>query len=150
MEAEVSRFHAAVQAFIQSIELSLPELLKECGLTRTQLFALYMVKVKGPCKLALIADKMEVKPSAVTVMMDRLEAGGWVKRKPDTVDRRAVFVEITEEGLRTLDGFMKLREQMIGRRLARLTDEERLLLTGLMEKLAGEDAPAEQEEAAEA
>ncbi|MGN7456654.1 MarR family winged helix-turn-helix transcriptional regulator [Paenibacillus pasadenensis] len=149
MKEEAKRFHAAVQAFIQTMEMSMPELLKECGMTRTQLFALHLVKVKGPCKLALIADKLEVKPSAVTVMMDRLESGGWVRRKPDTVDRRAVFVEITDEGRKALEKFQQLREKLIERRLVKLTVEEQRTLSGLMEKLA-EDVPAEGQSAAEA
>ncbi|MCM3748419.1 MarR family transcriptional regulator [Paenibacillus pasadenensis] len=139
MAAEAQRFHAAVQALIQSLELSMQDVLKECGMTRTQLFVLHFVKLHGPCKLALIAEKMDVKPSAVTVMMDRLEKSGYVRRRHDTVDRRAIFVEITEVGEHVMKEFRRHREKQMGGLLSRLSPEEMGTITNLMEKLAASE-----------
>ncbi|SDT03841.1 DNA-binding transcriptional regulator, MarR family [Paenibacillaceae bacterium GAS479] len=140
MEVEIKRFHWAAQAFMQTIEFSMQEIIKESGLTRTQLFVLHLIKQHGPCKLAFIAEKMEAKPSAVTVMMDRLENGGYVKRKHDTVDRRAIFVEITEEGEQVMQWMRQQKENMIGVHLSKLTAEELHTVTLILEKLTvGED-----------
>lgn len=139
MAAEAQRFHAAVQALIQSLELSFQDVLKECGMTRTQLFVLHFVKLHSPCKLALIAEKMDVKPSAVTVMMDRLEKSGYVRRRHDTVDRRAIFVEITVEGEQVIEEFRRHREKQMGGLLSRLSPEEMSTITDLMEKLAASE-----------
>ncbi|OXM14018.1 MarR family winged helix-turn-helix transcriptional regulator [Paenibacillus herberti] len=140
MEVEIKRFHLAAQAFMQTMELSMQETIKESGMTRTQLLVLHLIKKHAPCKLAVIAEKMEAKPSAITVMMDRLENGGYVRRRHDTVDRRAIFVEITEEGEKVMQWMRQQKEKMIGVHLSKLTAEELHTITLILEKLTvGED-----------
>lgn len=43
------------------------------GVTPAQLFVLASLKKHGSLKVSEIAERMEVKPSAVTLMADRLE-----------------------------------------------------------------------------
>jgi len=71
---------------------------KELGLTFAQYALLSMITKEKRSRVIHLAEKMEVKSSAVTVMLDRLEILGLVSRETDENDRRAVVVTITEKG----------------------------------------------------
>ncbi|GGF97515.1 MarR family transcriptional regulator [Paenibacillus albidus] len=71
---------------------------KEIGLTVPQFGLLRMVAQEGKSRVVQLADKLEVKSSAVTVMLDRLELLELVAREQDEKDRRAVVVTITRKG----------------------------------------------------
>lgn len=45
-----------------------------------------------------LASKVELSSAAMTNRLDRLESAGWIRRVPDPKDRRAVQVELTDEG----------------------------------------------------
>lgn len=87
--------------------------------------------------LTQLAEKMEVKPSAITVMIDRLEKAGYVKRTHGTVDRRSVLVEVTSLGNETLEKAILERNEILKTYLLRLKPEEILTFTELLEKVAG-------------
>jgi DNA-binding MarR family transcriptional regulator len=50
----------------------------------------------GPQTASAIARQVRLTPAAVTALIDRLEARGFVRRKPDANDRRKVLVEAAE------------------------------------------------------
>jgi DNA-binding MarR family transcriptional regulator len=52
--------------------------------------------IQGPQSASAIAKETALTPAAVTALIDRLEARGWVRRQPDAVDRRKVLVEATD------------------------------------------------------
>ncbi|WP_052098959.1 MarR family winged helix-turn-helix transcriptional regulator [Paenibacillus stellifer] len=70
----------------------------ELGLTFPQFSLLNMIAREGRARVVTLAERMEVKSSAVTVMLDRMEAVGLVRREQDENDRRAVVVSLTEKG----------------------------------------------------
>ncbi|MNW01815.1 putative HTH-type transcriptional regulator YusO [compost metagenome] len=82
---------------------------------------------------------MEVKPSAVTVMIDRMERAGYVVRRDDPADRRSILVELTASGEEMLAQAVSLRNELIHDYFSRLEPEERVVLTKLLEKLAPPD-----------
>jgi DNA-binding MarR family transcriptional regulator len=49
---------------------------------------------------------------AVTAVVDRLEKGGWVRRRADPTDRRRVVVELTDQAVQmTVDMYGPLKEK---------------------------------------
>ncbi|MGN7762190.1 MarR family winged helix-turn-helix transcriptional regulator [Paenibacillus sp. 22594] len=76
---------------------------KEMGLTVPQFGLLRMIAQEQNARVIQLADKMEVKSSAVTVMLDRLELLGLSVREPDEQDRRAVIVTLTAKGEKLLE-----------------------------------------------
>lgn len=99
------------------------------GLTRAQWFVLAEVyRTDGQTQTEL-SDAVEMEKAPLGKVLDRLEAGGWITRRPDKKDRRANRVYITDkigghiEHLRatttqlyddTLEGFSEVeREQII-------------------------------------
>ena len=52
----------------------------------------------SPAPMTELHHVLGVKRSTMTSLMDRLEARSWVRRVPSPRDRRALLVELTDEG----------------------------------------------------
>ncbi|WP_410512713.1 MarR family transcriptional regulator [Paenibacillus sp. BR2-3] len=97
---------------------------KELGLTFPQFSLLSMIAQADKSRVVQLAEKMEVKSSAVTVMLDRMEILGLISREIDENDRRAVVVTITDKG-RSVQAEGKRRSTMLlGQHLSILKPEE--------------------------
>ncbi|MER6650884.1 MarR family winged helix-turn-helix transcriptional regulator [Streptomyces sp. NPDC000971] len=71
-------------------------LLKGLGLYPGQEFLMMHLWDNGAVRQAELIKAMDLDPSTVTKMLQRLEQVGHVRRRPDPGDRRAVLVEATE------------------------------------------------------
>ncbi|OKP78203.1 hypothetical protein A3842_15100 [Paenibacillus sp. P3E] len=97
---------------------------KEMGLTVPQFGLLRMIAQEQNARVIQLADKMEVKSSAVTVMLDRLELLGLSVREPDEQDRRAVIVTLTAKGEKLLEEARYRYLLLLSEHLAILKPEE--------------------------
>jgi DNA-binding MarR family transcriptional regulator len=89
-----------------------------------------------------LAQHLGVDRTAMTYLLDDLEAAGLVERRPDPADRRARRVAPTTDGRALLcEVKARLRDVEDGL-LAPLDDDERVLLRGLLSRLATNVAPA--------
>jgi DNA-binding MarR family transcriptional regulator len=106
-------------------------------LTGQQFFMLYFISKKGQCKVTDLAENMEVKPSAITVMIDRLIAQEVVKRRHDDKDRRVVLIEMTDRGHEVLQQIHSLRRQIIGSYLTDIDPDKLAVFLDVFEQIAG-------------
>lgn len=101
---------AAPQADIDAIALGLRRMVKalaqysqdvraEYGLTGPQLWAIKTLASRGELAIRDLARALAVKDSAVSLLLDRLEARGLVRRTRAGPDRRFVRVSLTARGL---------------------------------------------------
>jgi DNA-binding MarR family transcriptional regulator len=67
------------------------------GLNRTQWRCLDILGTSGPLTAGQLATASHLTTGAVTAVVDHLEAAGLVRRVRDTVDRRRVIIETTDE-----------------------------------------------------
>src|SRR5688572_8509380 len=67
------------------------------GLHQTDQEALDLLDWAEPLTAGEIARHLGLSSGAVTGLLDRLEAGGWVRRERDANDRRRVFVHLSHE-----------------------------------------------------
>jgi DNA-binding MarR family transcriptional regulator len=67
------------------------------GLNRTDWRCLDLLGTRGSMTAGQLADAAHLTTGAVTGVVDHLEAAGLVRRIRDTVDRRRVIIETTEE-----------------------------------------------------
>lgn len=67
------------------------------GLTLTQWRAIAQLARQEGINQATLADRLEVSPISLTRMIDRMEKAGWVERRPDPADRRAVSLHLTRK-----------------------------------------------------
>lgn len=97
---------------------------KELGLTFPQFALLNMISREGKARVVTLAERMEVKSSAVTVMLDRMDAIGLINREQDEKDRRAVVVSLTEKGRMTCAEGQRRSLVLLGEYLSILTPDE--------------------------
>jgi len=133
MDSLVNRIQLAIQLLKRNIESESQN--KESPITKPQMFLLYALNKYGKCKLSQVAEMMEVKPSAITVMIDRLEKAEYVKRSNDPDDRRSILVEVTPLGKDVLEMAIQERNKILQNYLTRLEPDEILLFTELLEKI---------------
>ncbi|EHR52116.1 transcriptional regulator [Saccharomonospora marina XMU15] len=86
-----------VQQILQS---AVDGALKPHGLTFARYEALVLLTFARSSTLAMrvMGERLQLHPTSVTNIVDRLEKDGLVKRVPHPTDRRTTLVEITDEG----------------------------------------------------
>src|SRR4051794_37516022 len=70
----------------------------DAGLTPSQLSALVSVERFGPMTLGALAEQERVAPPSITKVVAKLEAAGFLQRRPDENDRRMAWVSVTPAG----------------------------------------------------
>jgi DNA-binding MarR family transcriptional regulator len=93
----------AVTSLMRAHQLVLAEvdaIVKPYGLTfaRYEALVLLVFSQKGALPLSKIGERLQVHPTSVTNIVDRLEKSGLVTRRPNPLDGRGVLAEITDEG----------------------------------------------------
>lgn len=74
--------------------------LGEQGLTRARAELIWRLHRQGPMTQRDLSRMLQCTPRNVTGLVDALEAGGLVVRRPHPSDRRATLVALTEQGER--------------------------------------------------
>lgn len=83
------------------------------------------------------ADALEVEPITLCRMVDRLEEGGWIRREPDPVDRRARLLQPTGKSRNITDRLRETIDNMLDELMADLNEQERDQLTRLLSRVGG-------------
>ncbi len=82
-----------------------------------------------------LARTLILSSGAVTNRLDRLEMQGYVRRLPDPNDRRGVIVELTDDGLETINRAIEAQVASETRLVDALEEDERAQLSELLHKL---------------
>jgi DNA-binding MarR family transcriptional regulator len=98
----VPQMHAVTSLMrVQQLVLGrLDAILRPHGLTfaRYEALVLLTFSSRGSLPLGKMGERLQVHPTSVTSIVDRLERAGLVVRRPHPEDGRAVLAEITAEG----------------------------------------------------
>ncbi|NYE28565.1 DNA-binding MarR family transcriptional regulator [Rhodanobacter sp. K2T2] len=73
------------------------------GLTRAQWRAVKVLNLREGLRQTELADFLEMEPIAVGRVIDRLQAAGFVERRPDPADRRAWRLHTSEQARSVVD-----------------------------------------------
>jgi DNA-binding MarR family transcriptional regulator len=82
------------------------------GLTTARTHLLWVLHHAGPSNQQTLATALSVSPRNVTGLVDALEAGGYVARRPHPTDRRATLVTLTELGTEIMAGMVRDRQAL--------------------------------------
>ncbi|MBU5674091.1 MarR family winged helix-turn-helix transcriptional regulator [Paenibacillus brevis] len=113
----------------------------ELGLTGPQFQMLSLIYRSESCNVSHLSEKLDVKPSAITVMADRLVQSGYIERRHDEQDRRAVLLSVTELGADVYKEAGNRSRKVLRSHLSNLTPHELEVLIGVIEKFAQNDVP---------
>jgi DNA-binding MarR family transcriptional regulator len=78
-----------------------------------------------PTHLHVLAAHLGITPSSMSIMIDRLERGGYVRRSRDKADARRVNLRLTSSGLRIKQQQKVLDSDLVESLLRRLTPPQR-------------------------
>ncbi len=105
------------------------------GLTLPQMHTIEILGAHGPMRMKELAEKMGVTTGTLTVQVDRLEARGLARRVPHERDRRSWLVELSDKGMSYFKEHDSLHERLTAEITDALTDEERAVFLGALEKM---------------
>jgi DNA-binding MarR family transcriptional regulator len=95
---------------------------------------------EGTRSIGDLAVAERVRPQSMTQTVSDLEADGLIARHPDPADGRRTLVDLTEQGVQTLEQDRRQREGWLARAIAEdLSAEEQQVLTqalALLQRLA--------------
>jgi len=102
----------------------------ELGLTLTQLRVLFVLRAEDGASASVLAERLNVTPSTLTRIVDRLVGQGLVRRESDHGDRRLVRHHLSAKGGRTVEELERGARARMNEVMDRLTTAqlERLVL----------------------
>ncbi len=119
---------------------------QELGLTQAQWQILVRIARCEGARQSQIADMLEMQPISVTRLIDRMESAGWVERRPDPADRRAINLYLTDKVAPVINE-MKLRgAQTRALAVAGISREDQKIFFDVLQKVRDNFANVESEE----
>ena len=118
-------------------DLAFDQFYKTYGISRVQFRALFYIlkdEEKGII-LSGLGEKLFVSKSNITTLIDRMEAGGLVKRKPDENDRRIIQVIATEKGKKIVNLILPKLNEFTDEIFSCLTEQEVETVKKIFQKL---------------
>lgn len=100
-----------------------PKIYDEFGVTAQQFSYLREIGT-GPISVGELSARKKAKLPAVTRLIRRLEVKGWVSRRQDDIDRRMVWLELTEQGRSFMEKLAKKREKVFAEMFAKINSED--------------------------
>jgi DNA-binding MarR family transcriptional regulator len=92
--------------------------------TMPQAKVLYLVSLRPGISMSTLATELQVGPPAVSGLVDRLVAGGYLQRREDPGDRRQQLVTATPAGIAALDRLRELNSEALRRLITGLDARE--------------------------
>lgn len=95
------------------------------GLSTAQWRLLVILGRDGPSSQRHLAETLDIEPISVSRLIDRMEAAGWVERRPNPADRRARIIVATARAQQIHTRIREISDQIYEDALATLGDTER-------------------------
>lgn len=97
---------------------------EKAGLGLTDMQMLHMLQLYGASTPSLLAKWTGLSSGGVTVALDRLEKGGYVRRGPNPQDRRSLLISLVPGRLRKVAAMYEGVERETRRMLAKLPQSD--------------------------
>ncbi|MCC5915346.1 MAG: MarR family transcriptional regulator [Balneolaceae bacterium] len=123
----------------ESINSRLNRHLADADLTLSQFGTMEALYHLGPLNQRAIGEKILKSGGNITMVVDNLEKCGYVKRKKDPEDRRAVLIHLTKEGEAFIRDFFPKHLEKILEEFSVLSEEEKAQLAAICKKLGVRD-----------
>jgi len=111
------------------------QLVRPHGVTRAQWWVIAFLARQDGASQTQLANILDLGKAGLGSLLDRLEAGQWVERRPDPIDRRTKRIFLTRKSARLLEWLRGVERSFNDRILTDLSPEERTELFRLLSKL---------------
>jgi DNA-binding MarR family transcriptional regulator len=135
MDTKLEYLSQLIIEFYDKISSWEQEVVKESGLTPTQMHAIEIIGQAGELRMKELSEQMGLTTGTITVMVDGLEKQGNVARKRHEVDRRSVLVTLTAQGRELYTEHHKLHIKLTQDLSAALTAQEVGYLSAILTKM---------------
>jgi len=109
----------------------------DIGLTPGQFHVLMLVANNPDITQTAVAQEAGIDRSTLVPLLDKLEAKGWILRRPSPADRRANGLVLTDDGERMLSDLIPRLKETDRRTTEMLSDGERRSLVVLLQRIIG-------------
>ena len=107
----------------------------ECNLTSAQWRAIAeLSRTDGLTQVAL-AQRLDIEPMTVCRLVDRMEAGGFVRREASPSDKRAKFVYLTDQSKGMLETMKRIAVAVYEEAFEGVSEEERTALVSALKQV---------------
>jgi DNA-binding MarR family transcriptional regulator len=111
---------------------------EKVGLSRAQcrlIGAVAWNRNERPATQAEIAQQLDLTPMGVATLVDRMEAGGWISRRPSATDRRANAIELQPKAQDALEAAIAVSDDVQASALAGFSAAERRQLVAMLQRV---------------
>ncbi len=111
------------------------DVVREKGLTLPQVHTLEVLGIHGSMPMKTLAQHMGITTGTLTVLADRLEDKGYIRRRPHETDRRSTIVELTAPGLTLFHEHDRLHAQLTKDLTAELSEADKITLLACLQTM---------------
>lgn len=108
------------------------------GFPRERVLSILLEQPEGMHQKEIL-EKMHIRPSSLSELIDKLESDRYVERNADENDRRTTLITLTEKGKARAYEVLDERKAEADERFKALTEEEKKQLLVLLQKLLPEE-----------
>jgi len=112
------------------------------GISPADLDALEHLEAAGPLTQRQLGDRLALTSGAITMLVDRLERGGWVRRCRHPTDRRSVLVELSPQAAERTPAALAAFHARIAQIAVSVPEPYREAIASFLDEAAGAAADA--------
>jgi DNA-binding MarR family transcriptional regulator len=132
------RLERSVRQSIASAILFNQKVADDVGINLRDLQVMHLLQLHGPSTPRDLARWACVTTGGMTVILDRLEGGGYVRRQANPTDRRSSIVHLIFESLRKFEGVYKEKGAQLAGAMGRYSDRDLRMLIQFFELINDE------------
>ncbi len=127
---------SALRKILRKTELNSKALMRDTGLTPSQLIFMQMIDDGGEHTAGSIAARMGITQATATALNHKLEALGMVGRRKGQSDRRQVWLSLTDQGRKVLEIAPDGAHARFHDEFSALEEWEQMMLISALERVA--------------
>lgn len=136
MDGRIQTSLVALRRILRATELNARVLARSTGLSVAQLLVLEIVAATHHISPSKIAHEAGISQATATSLIDKLERRGLVVRTRSALDRRVIWVSITDDGRKMLDDAPDPLQRVYSSQFGQLADWEQAMVIAALERVA--------------
>lgn len=136
MEDRTKSALTAMRKILRATESNAKQLMRETGLTNSQLIFLQILDGEQEKTAGHVASRMGITQATTTALLQKLEMSGMIQRRRGEKDRRQVLLSLTEKGQKVLAIAPDGVHAQFHRQFSDLKEWEQIMLIAALERVA--------------
>ncbi len=126
-----------MRKILRVTELKSKTLLRQTGLSTSQLVLLQLLGESGEATAGQLAARMGITQATTTAVLQKLENRGLIERKKGQTDRRQVWISLSEAGSTVLAAAPDGVHDRFNQQFGALEQWEQMMMISCLERIAG-------------